>query len=152
MNTNDFTKGLFPNSVPGFNLQDNENNKIINESIVLDTLGSQKALLEFYNNLGKFGARDGLLNECAATDIKLSCMNDCNASDASCILASAKEANDQDYDIYIKCIMLMGKCMENMKNKYSNIAKDRLCAQKSEVESNPRIQDAIVKTQETCEG
>ena len=71
MNKNDFMEGLFPTvSGTGVVPQDPDNNKIINEAIILDKLnGDKKALLEFFNNLGKFGARDGILNESAEMDI-----------------------------------------------------------------------------------
>lgn len=148
---NDFTKGLFPtdyNSI-GFTMADENNNKIINEAIVLDKLnGNKEALLEFYNQIGRFGYRDGILNESAATDIKLNSFDNTCAADTASILAVAKESNDEDYDIYSKCLMLMQKCMENMKTKYCNIAKERLDTQKDIMESNPRVQDAIEKVQE----
>lgn len=154
MNIDDFTKGLFPTNynIIGYNIPDENNNKIINESIINNILNSnnKNALLEFYNNIGPFGARDGVLSESAATDIKLDSFDNCDSPECSAILAVAKESNDEDYKIYTKCIMLMGKCLENMKTKYSNIAKERLETQKKIVESNPRIQDAIEKTQESC--
>lgn len=150
----DFTRGLFPTNYNniGYNIPDENNNKIINESIISDILNSnnKNALLEFYNNIGSFGARDGLLNESAATDIELESFDNCNTPECSSILAVAKESNDDDYKVYTKCIMLMQKCLENMKTKYGNIAKERLETQKQIVESNPRIQDAIEKTQEAC--
>lgn len=149
--SDNFTKGLFPTSyMTGFNIPDEDNNKIINESIILDTLGNKSALLEFYSHIGKFGHRDGVLNESAATDISLESFDDCCTGDCASLLAVAKESNDDDYKTYTKCIMLMQKCMENMKNKYGKIANDRLETQKAVVENNPRIQDAIEKTQESC--
>ena len=153
MNTNEFMNGIFPTTAQTkFNIQDNENNKIINEAIILDKLGNNKeSLLEFYNNIGKFGARDGILNENAITDIKLQSFDASSNGEVASLLAVAKEANDADYDLYTKAIMLMGKCMENMKARYGNIAKDRLDSQGAVVETNPRIQDAIEKTQESCD-
>ena len=143
-----FTDGLFPQSATGV---ENDNNKIINEAIILDRLaGNKDALLEFYNNLGKFGARDGLLNESAATDIKLECMDQMSNSDHASILAVAKESNDEDYDTYIKSMMVAQKCIENMRNKFGNIAKDRVDTQTKELENNPRIMDALEKTQNDC--
>lgn len=145
---NSFTEGLFPSDYKGFNIADEENNKIINEAIILDSFnGDKKALLEFYNHIGHFGARDGLLNESAVTDIKLSSFDESCCSECSSVLSVAKESNDEDYNIYMKCVMLMQQCLENMKNKYGNTAKDRLDTQKDIVESNPRIQDAIEQTQ-----
>lgn len=151
MSTN-IIDGLFPTDYNrvGFNIPDEANNKIINESIILDILGNREALLEFYNHIGKFGYRDGILNESAVTDIKLDSFDDCCTAECSSILSVAKESNDEDYKLYTKCIMLMQKCMENMKSKYGNIANDRLNTQKSVVENNPRVQDAIEKTQESC--
>lgn len=150
---NDFTKGLFPMDYKniGFAMPDENNNKIINESIILDFLnGNKQSLLEFYNNIGRFGVRDGILNESAVCDIKLESFDDCKTPECSALLAVAKESNDEDYEVYTKCIMLMQKCMENIKTKYGNIAKERLNTQKDIVESNPRVQDAIEKTQESC--
>lgn len=152
MNKNDFMDGLFPQTEStGFNIQDNENNKIINEAIILDKLGNNKeALLEFYNNIGKFGSRDGVLNESAVTDIKLCSFDNCSNGEVASLLATAKEANDADYDLYTKAIMLMDQCIKNMKDRYGNIAKERLETQTAVVDNNPRIQDAIDKTQESC--
>lgn len=152
MNTNDFTKGLFPTdySSIGFSVPDENNNKIINESIILDTLGSKNALLEFYNHIGKFGYRDGILNESAVTDIELGSLGSTCTAETSSILAVAKESDDEDYKIYTKCVMLMQKCMENMKTKYCNIAKERLETQKTIIDSNPRVQDAIEKVQDNA--
>lgn len=152
MNTNEFMNGIFPTTAQTkFNIQDDKNNKIINEAIILDKLGNNKEfLLEFYNNIGKFGARDGVLNENAVTDIKLQSFDSSTNGEVASLLAVAKEANDVDYDLYIKAIMLMQKCIENMKSRYGNIAKDRFESQTAVVESNPRIQDAIEKTQESC--
>ena len=151
-NIDDFTKGLFPTTYNniGYNIPDENNNKIINESIIYNKLGNKKALLEFYNHLGKYGYRDGILNESAAIDIQLESFDNCNTPECSSILAVAKESNDEDYNVYTKCIMLMQKCLESMKIKYGNIAKDRLDAQEKVVETNPRVQDAIEKTQESC--
>ena len=52
-NIDDFTKGLFPTTYNniGYNIPDENNNKIINESIIYNKLGNKKALLEFYNHL-----------------------------------------------------------------------------------------------------
>ena len=106
---NDFTKGLFPTDykIMGFTMADENNNKIINEAIVLDKLnGNKKALLEFYNQIGRFGYRDGILNESAATDIKL------NAFDNALIrpllywtgnsIIDVDSYKDNDYKHYIE--------------------------------------------------
>ena len=64
--TDDFTRGLFPTNynnigynIPdyndiGYNIPNYNNNKIINESIISDTLNSNNKndLLKFYNNIG----------------------------------------------------------------------------------------------------
>ena len=144
-----FTQDLFADLTEsvGANIMDNDNNLILNEAIVLDYLnGDKNALNRFYDNLGKFGKRDGILSESALTDIKLSSFDNENCADMCALLTVAKESNSKDYEIYCKALLLMKACVENMKKNFGNIAKERLETQKKEVENNPRITDAIEKT------
>ena len=147
MKTEDFFSGLTPNlKKPGVNIENTDNNKIINEAIILDELGGSKsALLEFYSNLGTFGVRDGVLNESAAIDIKLSAFNECAVAETSAILAVAKESDDEDYALYNKAMLLMSQAMDNMKAKYEATAQTRLLKQTAEVQGNSRIQSAVEK-------
>lgn len=148
-----YMDGLFPNtSSIGVIPQDPDHDKIINEAIILDSFnGNFNALHEFYSNIGKFGARDGILNEAAEETIKINTVTADSTADTASVLASAKEANDSDYDLYTKCILLMQKCMDNMKSKYGNIAEKRVEEQKQVLKDNPRVQDAIEKTEEKTE-
>ena len=142
----EFMNGLFADTskVTGINLVDTENNQILNEAIILDSLnGDTEALARFFDNLGPYGARDGILSECANIDTKCGAFGDKKCADCAAILAVAKESNSKDYELYMKSIMLMKACMDNMKAQYGNIAEKRLNAQKAEVESNPRVVDAI---------
>lgn len=146
----EFTKTLFADlmdSSVGANIVNDSNNLIINEAIILDKLnGNKEALNEFYNNLGKFGSRDGILSESAVTDIALKSFDDEKCGETCAVLTVAKEAGCKDYEIYCKALLLMRKCMENMKQNFGDIAKDRLEAQKQEVENNIRVSDALDKT------
>lgn len=144
---NMFTGGLFSPAV-GFGIKSGDNNQIINEAIILDKLnGDTKALVEFYSNLGSFGARDGILNESASISLKLNTITECNMAQMAATLATAKEANAEEYNTYVKAVMLMNECIEKMCSSYGNIAKERLDTQKVAVESNPRIADAIDKVE-----
>ena len=65
------------------------------------------------------------------------------SADLQYVLAVAKESGSKDYDLYMKAILLMKQCMENMKSQFGDIAEKRLAVQKAEVEANPRVIDAV---------
>jgi hypothetical protein len=151
MNINDFFKGIIPEkqTQQGVNLVDPENNKIINEAIVLDELGgNRKALLVFYNRVGLYGARDGILNECAATDIKIASLDCKDAAKIAAVLAIAKESDSEDFKVYRNAVLAMKGALDSMFAKYGEQADARVAEQRKEVMDNPNIVNAIIATKE----
>lgn len=141
-----FMENLFSDTtaVTGVSMPNDENNHIINESIIFDMLGKDtKKLSAFFEAVGKFGARDNILNEDASIDNATNSFDNCDCADSASVLACAKEAGSIDYDLYIKSIMLMQECMKRMRSTFGDVAKSRLEAQKAQVESNPRVMDAV---------
>ena len=112
--------------------------------------GNIKALNEFYSYLGKFGLRDGVLNESTELDGKLDELCKASCPETAAILACAKEDNSVDFRLYNRCILIMKKCLENMQTSYGNIAKTRVIEQEKELTDNSRVQDALNKTIESC--
>lgn len=141
----DIMNGLFADTFSvGVNIENDENNHIINEAVILDKLnGDTDALNKFFDTIGSYGARDNILSESANIDCCIGEFENGHCAKLAALLAVAKESNSKDYELYTKALMLMKACIENMKNTFGNIAKERLDAQIAEVESNPRVVDAI---------
>ena len=143
---NDFINDLFVDTskATGVNIVDTENNYVINEAIILDMLdGDKNKLKAFFESIGQYGARDKILSESANLDCCISTLGDNKCANCASVLAVAKESGSKDYELYIKAILLMKQCMENMKSQFGDIAEKRLAVQKAEVEANPRVIDAV---------
>lgn len=148
----DFMNGLFPDvsKETGVNLENADNNHIINESVILDMLGGDTDKLKtLFESVGKFGARDGILAEDANVDCCIASFENIPCPDATAVLAVAKESGSKDYELYVKALMLMKHCMNNMKASYGDIAKKRLEVQRAEVTNNPRIMSGV---EACCQG
>lgn len=146
-----YMDGIIPTSAINKSDEVRENNKIINEAIIFEALGNNmSALNEFYNNLGKFGLRDGILNESNTIDCKIGELDKTSCPETAAILACAKEKDSVDYKLYNRCLYVMNKCLENMKNDFGNIAKTRVDDQTKELADNSRVKDALDKTIESC--
>lgn len=127
----------------GISIKDVNNNHIINEAIILDMVGDKKALGEVFDKLGKFASRDGLLSESADFDCKLDAFDKPEFGTNACVLACAKEAGDEDYDLYMKSLMLAKTTMEKLCAKYGEVANKRHDEHEIEIKENPRVIDAI---------
>ena len=146
-----YMDGIIPTSAISKSEDVKNNNKIINEAIILDALnGDTKALNEFYSNLGRFGVRDGILNESNELCTKLCELEKVSCPETAAVLACAKEKNCVDYILYTRCMCIMNKCLENMKADFHNIAKTRVEEQTKELIDNARVKDALDKTIESC--
>lgn len=142
----EFMNGLFADTSKetGVNFENDDNNYIINESVILEMLGGDTEKLKtVFESVGKFGVRDGILAEDASIDCCTAAFNNIPCPDAVSILAIAKESGSKDYELYTKAIMLMKQCMCNMRAMYGDIAKKRLDVQRAEVMANPRIMSSI---------
>ena len=117
-----------------------EHDLTINEAIILDTVGSERALNEFYSKLGAYGQRDGLLHECATIP------NSCDHAEIAAVLACAKEAGSKDYEMYMKAKLAEKAYYKRMQATFGNTAKERVEAQKAKLADNARIQDALAQT------
>lgn len=139
-----FADEILNTEVRGLSNTNPEYAKIINEAILLESLdGDKDALLRVFDKVGKFASRDGLLNEDAATDIKIGSFDQEKCSDCAAILAAAKEANSPEYDLYTKAVLLMNACMDKMRQSFGVIAKEKVEEQKKELAADTRIADAV---------
>ena len=119
-------------------------NHIINEAIILDMVdGNTNALEKVIAEAGKYAARDNLLENATPIMDAIKCFNQEKAHCCSSVLAIAKEANDQDYELLVKAHLLTKALMKNLKEKYAAQAEARVNRCKEEIHNNPRIMAAV---------
>ena len=150
MNLDSLFNSIMENSTyGGIGIVDSDNNKIINECIILDKLGGNKtAFNRVFAKVSPYCHRDGLLNETADAEIEITKLDDHPTSEDASVLAVAKEANSPDYELYCKAMMIAKEAMKHMRKSFKERAEDRLDTQIKVVENNPRITDAIEKVKE----
>lgn len=145
MNTDTFFQSMIIEKKPtGVNIENPENNPIINEAIILDELkGDKTLLLEFYEKIGLFGVRDGVLNESAAFDTKINNLNTKSFAKLASVVAVAQESGSDEYELYKKAVLLMESTMDSMIDKFADKADERLQRQRKEVLANNKIVEVL---------
>ena len=125
--------------------ESDHNNHAINESILFDMVGHNKhALSKVLSDAGKFAVRDNLLEDGVGVINGITTIIDTpTCADCTAILATAKEANDSDYELYVKAIILSKELMKSMKEKYGSKASERVACCTKELENNPKIMAAV---------
>lgn len=119
-------------------------NHIINEAIILDMVdGNTEALQKVITEAGKFAARDNLLEDAAPVADAINAFNKEKTCNCAAVLATAKEANDPDYELFVKAHILSKALMKSLKEKYGAQANARVEKCKAEVQNNNRIMTAV---------
>lgn len=127
-------------------VEDETNSKLIREAIIYDDLGCSSELFEnFGRAIGNFGVRDNLLTENAAFDIKSSIFKDLSLTETTSILAIAKEANNKNWELFNKAMVLAEAAFDAMEKEFSEDAADRVKRLSYELANNPRITEAVTK-------
>ena len=128
-------------------------NHVINESIIMDLVNNnEKAYAQVMTEAGKYAVRDNLLEDATPVMDTIKCFHKNKAACCAAALATAKEANDPDYDLFVKAYLLSKKLMCDLKAKYADQAQARVDKCTAEITGNPRIMSAINKANETCDG
>ena len=79
-------------------------NHVINESIILDLVNNnEKAFAQVMTEAGQYAIRDNLLEDATPVMDTIKCFHKDKAACCAAALATAKEANDPDYDLLVKC-------------------------------------------------
>lgn len=119
-------------------------NHIINEAIILDMVdGDTNALQKVITEAGKYAARDNLLENATPVMDAIKSFNQEKAYCCSAVLATAKEANDPDYELLVKAHLLTKSLMCKLKEKYGAQANARVDKCKEELQNNSRIMTAV---------
>ena len=144
---NDILNSLFNESSSiGIVEESDFHNHIINESIILDKVNNNiDSLNKVLEAVGGYAVRDNLLESVSAVDTAINSFEDSCCKERAAVLAIAKEANDPDYESYVKAFILCKTLFKNLKAKYCERAAERLQACTTAVENNPRVMEAIDK-------
>lgn len=119
-------------------------NHIINEAIILDMVdGDTEALQKVITEAGKYASRDNLLENATPVIDAIKSFNQEKTHCCSAVLATAKEANDPDYELLVKAHLLTKALMKNLKEKYGAQAAARVDKCRAELQNNSRIMTAV---------
>ena len=119
-------------------------NHIINEAIILDMVGGNvDSLQKVINEAGKYAARDNLLEDATPVVDAIKSFNQEKTHCCSAVLATAKEANDPDYELLVKAHLLAKSLMGKLSERYSAQAHARVDKCRAEIKNNPRIMTAV---------
>lgn len=119
-------------------------NHIINEAIILDMVGGNvDSLQKVITEAGKYAARDNLLENATPVIDSIKSFNQEKPYCCSAVLATAKEANDPDYELLVKSHLLSKSLMCKLKERYGAQADARVDRCRTEIQNNPRIMTAV---------
>ena len=119
-------------------------NHIINEAIILDMVdGNTESLQRVITEAGKYAARDNLLENATPVMDAIKSFNQDKPYCCSAVLATAKEANDPDYELLVKAHLLSKSLMCKLKEKYAAQADARINRCREELQNNSRIMTAV---------
>ena len=119
-------------------------NHIINEAIILDMVdGNTESLQKVVTEVGKYAARDNLLENATPVMDVIKSFNQEKTHCCSAVLATAKEANDPDYELLVKAHLLTKSLMCKLKEKYGAQADARVDKCREEPQNNSRIMNAV---------
>jgi hypothetical protein len=119
-------------------------NHIINEAIILDMVnGDTNALQKVMTEAGAYAARDNLLENATPVMDAIKCFNQEKTHSCAAVLATAKEANDPEYELLVKAHLLSKALMKSLKEKYAAQAAARVDHCRAELQNNSRIMTAV---------